>query len=173
MNCRLLSDNEIEVVTESAAETERLGFLLGEAARPGVTVLLRGDLGMGKTLLTQGMGKALGIGKIKSPSFVIVSEHHGRLPLAHADLYRLDAAGAVDELDLEAYADDGFLVAVEWAERWQSAPESEIIDIAFTRDDAEPQRRIIRIKAAGSLAEDMVKRILDGIGGDGGCLCSE
>lgn len=173
MNCRLLSDNEIEVTTESAAETERLGFLLGEAARPGVTVLLRGGLGMGKTLLTQGMGKALGIGKIKSPSFVIVSEHYGRLPLAHADLYRLDAAGAVDDLDLEAYAEDGFLVAVEWAGRWQSAPKSEIIDISFARDSGEPLKRIIRIKAAGALAEGMAKRLLDEIGGNGGCLCSE
>lgn len=173
MNCRLLSDNEIEITTESAAETERLGFLLGAAASPGVTMLLRGDLGMGKTLLTQGMGKALGIGKIKSPSFVIVSEHHGKLPLAHADLYRLDEDGAADGLDLEAYAADGFLVAVEWAERWQSAPKSEIIDIAFARDDGEPLKRVIRIKAKGSLAEAMAKRLLDGIGGNSGCSCLE
>lgn len=173
MNCRLLSDNEIEIITESAAETEQLGFLLGEAARPGVTVLLRGELGMGKTLLTQGMGKALGIGRIKSPSFVIVSEHHGRLPLAHADLYRLDGAGAVDGLDLESYADDGFLVAVEWAERWQSAPKSEIIDITFARDDSEPLKRVIRIKAKGGLAEAMAKRLLEGIGGNGECSCWE
>lgn len=173
MNCRLLSDNEIEIITESAAETEQLGFLLGEAACPGVTVLLRGDLGMGKTLLTQGIGRALGIRKIKSPSFVLVAEHHGRLPLAHADLYRLDGARAVDDLDLEAYADDGFLVAVEWAERWQSAPKSEIIDIAFTRDDIGPLKRIIRIKAVGSLAEDMARRLLDEIGRNHGCSCSE
>lgn len=164
MNCRLLSDNEIEIITDSAAETERLGFWLGEAACPGVTVLLRGDLGMGKTLLTQGIGRGLGIKKIKSPSFVLVSEHHGRLPLAHADLYRLDDARAVEELDLEAYADDGFLVAVEWAERWQAAPKSEIIDISLTRGDAEPQKRIIRIKAVGRTAEDMTQRLLDEIG---------
>lgn len=164
MNCRLLLDNEIEVITCSAAETERLGFWLGEAACPGVTVLLRGELGMGKTLLTQGMGRALGIKKIKSPSFVLVSEYHGRLPLAHADLYRLDDAAAVDELDLEAYADDGFLVAVEWAERWQPAPKSEIIDITITRGGGEPQKRIIRIKASGGTAEEMTKRLLDEIG---------
>lgn len=173
MNCRLLSDNELEIITESAAETERLGFLLGEAARPGVTVLLRGDLGMGKTQLTRGLGKALGIEKIKSPSFVLVSEHHGKLPLAHADLYRLEGAGAVDELDLEAYADEGFVVVVEWAGRWQSAPESEIIDIAFTRGDSEPLKRTIRIKAKGGLAEYMTKRLMDKIGGNGGCSCSE
>lgn len=173
MNCSLLSDNEIEIVTESPEETERLGFLLGKRACPGITLLLYGELGMGKTLLTQGIGRALGMKRIKSPSFIIVSEHNGELPLAHADLYRLDGADAADELDLESYVDDAFLLVVEWAERWRTAPESDILKITFVRDDAEPLNRNIRIKAAGEKAENMLSLVTNDIGRNGKCSCSE
>lgn len=164
MNCHLLSDNEIEIITESPAETELLGFIFGGSACSGVTLLLYGELGVGKTLFTKGIGRALGIGKIKSPSFIIVSEHEGRLPLAHADLYRLDDAVAADELDLESYIDDAFLLVVEWSERWHSAPETETIKIMFEQDGNELQKRKIRIKAAGKKAEGMLRCLLINMG---------
>lgn len=173
MNCRLLSYNEIEIVTKSPAETEQLGFLLGKRVCTEVALLLQGELGMGKTLLTQGIASALDIQKIKSPSFTLVSEHSGRVPLAHADLYRLDRAEAVDELDLESYIDDGFLLVVEWSERWLTAPKDEIVEINFERDDAGPQIRTIKIKATGCRAEEMVRSLSREIGSDGKCLYSE
>lgn len=156
MNCHMLSDS-LEVTTESHTETELLGFILGEAAYPGLTILLYGDLGMGKTTLTQGIGRALGIKRIKSSSFIIVSEHKGCLPLAHADLYRLERTALADELDLETYIDDGFLLVVEWAERWALPPSSDKLMVFF-----EPSRgRRIIIKAAGDRAETILKHIAD------------
>lgn len=166
MNCRLLSDNEIEIETESSEETEKLGFLLGEGAYPRLSILLRGGLGMGKTVLTKGIGRALGIRKIKSPSFILVSEHIQNLPLAHADLYRLDGAEQVDELDLESYIDEGFLLVVEWAERWQTVLKSDSIDIYFAKNDENSLKRIIRVKASGEKAIDIIARLFSEIGGE-------
>lgn len=166
MNCRLLSDNEIEIKTESCEETERLGFLIGREAYPGLSVLLHGGLGMGKTMLTKGIGRALGVGKIKSPSFIIISEHEGSLPLAHADLYRLDGAEQADELDLESYIEEGFLLVVEWAERWQSTLKSDNIAIYFTKTDEYPLRRIIRVKACDRKAANIITALIRKIGED-------
>lgn len=166
MNCRLLSDNEIEIKTESGEETERLGFLIGKEAYPGLSVLLHGGLGMGKTMLTKGIGRALGVRKIKSPSFILVSEHEGSLPLAHADLYRLDGAEQSDELDLESYTDEGFLLVVEWAERWRSVLRQDDLAVFFTKSGDGPHNRIIRVKAGGGRAADIIAALVRGIGED-------
>lgn len=160
----MLSD-ELRITTKSDVETELLGFTLGAAAYPGLTILLRGDLGMGKTTLTQGIGRALGIKRIKSPSFIIVSEHDGRLPLAHADLYRLEETEQVEELDFEAYIDDGFLLIVEWAERWTSPPSSDRLEILFDQGIENPMERSICLKAEGCRAESMLKHIAEKLGG--------
>ena len=94
-----------------------LGRRIGESARPGDVVLLEGSLGSGKTVLVRGI--ALGLGsddEVVSPTFVLVRHYLGRLPLVHADLYRLDDAREVDRLGLLELAEDGVL-AVEWPER--------------------------------------------------------
>ena len=79
--------------SSSEGATRNLGRLLGRVLRPGVTVLLRGDLGAGKTVLVRGVGDELGAKGVRSPSFTLVNEYRTPgLLLVHADLYRLDAA---------------------------------------------------------------------------------
>jgi tRNA threonylcarbamoyladenosine biosynthesis protein TsaE len=109
------------------AATQDLGCWLGEKLAVGTTLLLRGNLGSGKTTLVKGLGIGLQIpDTIDSPTFTLISEYHnGRLPLYHVDLYRLEGA-AVDSLWLEAYW-DGIefapgIVAIEWAERLRYHP---------------------------------------------------
>jgi len=105
------------VITASESETERAGEDLGRRLASGDVVLLYGDLGAGKTAFVRGLATGLGIDPddVSSPTFTLVQEYRGRLPLFHVDLYRL-APGEVDDLGLDALAAGGVL-AIEWAER--------------------------------------------------------
>jgi len=108
----------LNLVTESPEETQRLGNRLGKLAQVGDVFLLVGGLGTGKTCLTQGIAWGLGIeGYATSPSFVVVNQYQGRLPLYHIDLYRLDRLEEVIELGLDDYLYGRGVCVVEWAEK--------------------------------------------------------
>jgi tRNA threonylcarbamoyladenosine biosynthesis protein TsaE len=102
--------------TRSADETRRIGLALGQASRPGDVLLLDGSFGVGKTVLVQGLAAGLGVPEeITSPSFVLMVEHLGRLPLYHVDLYRLDGRLDDELLDnLADYQEAGGVCAIEW-----------------------------------------------------------
>jgi tRNA threonylcarbamoyladenosine biosynthesis protein TsaE len=94
-----------------------LGVQLGKMAKAGDIFLLIGDLGTGKTCLTQGIARGLGVKDyVSSPSFVLVKEYYGRLPLYHIDLYRLNV-GEVEDLGLEEYLYGKGVCVIEWAEK--------------------------------------------------------
>lgn len=108
----------LNLVTESPEETQRLGTRLGKLAQVGDVLLLVGGLGAGKTCLTQGIAWGLDIeGYATSPSFVVVNQYQGRLPLYHIDLYRLDRLEEVIELGLDDYLYGRGVCVVEWAEK--------------------------------------------------------
>ena len=101
-------------------DTREFGRRLAAVLRPGDLVLLTGPLGAGKTAMAQGIGSGLEVrDAITSPTFVIARVHRGRLPMVHADAYRLgnrpDPRLEIDDLDLDASADDSVTV-VEWGE---------------------------------------------------------
>ncbi|HEY7544938.1 MAG TPA: tRNA (adenosine(37)-N6)-threonylcarbamoyltransferase complex ATPase subunit type 1 TsaE [Blastocatellia bacterium] len=137
-------------VTRSPEETFELGRKIGESITGGSIVLISGDLGAGKTLLTKGLAEGMGIDAedVTSPSFTLVNIHEGRLRLYHVDLYRLDH-GACRELGLEEmFEDDSGVTVIEWAERLGFAPLGAIeIEIEYL---SENERKIlIRQKAKG------------------------
>lgn len=104
--------------SESAAHTRRLGALLGGLLRPGDVALLDGPLGAGKTALTQGIGAGLGVaGTINSPTFTLLKEYSGRLPLYHFDLYRIEDPEELFALGFEDYFGGEGVCVVEWADR--------------------------------------------------------
>src|SRR3954451_4316317 len=108
----------IILVSESVERTRALGRALGELARAGDVVLLEGELGAGKTAFTQGIGSGLCVSAtIYSPTFTILKEYEGRLPLYHFDLYRLDEPDELYELGFEDYFRGEGVCVVEWAER--------------------------------------------------------
>jgi len=110
-----------ELITHSPEQTQNLGMHIGKLALPGDTYLLVGDLGSGKTCLTQGIARGLGIEEyVLSPSFVVVRELHGRLPLYHIDLFRLEIEEIID-LGLDDYLYGKGVCVVEWAEKGLSA----------------------------------------------------
>jgi tRNA threonylcarbamoyladenosine biosynthesis protein TsaE len=115
-----LKNNSIrwKVVTDSPEETRELGRSIGKLALPGDIYLLVGQLGAGKTCLTQGIAWGLGIEEYTlSPSFVIMRELHGRLPLYHMDFYRLDNIAEIAELGLDDYLYGRGVCVIEWAEK--------------------------------------------------------
>ena len=129
------------VTTRDAAETRSLGARLAAAARPGDLLCLVGDLGAGKTQLAKGFAEGLGITDIvTSPTFVLMTEYAGRLPLFHLDLYRIgDAAdalagGLLDERQLDGVA------LVEWAERLGPALPVARLDVIIDGTGDEPRR---------------------------------
>lgn len=111
----------LELVSHSPEQTQKLGVRIGELALPGDVFLLVGDLGVGKTCLTQGIAWGLNIeGYALSPSFVVVRELQGRLPLYHMDLFRLDRIEEIAELGLDDYLYGNGVCVVEWAEKGMS-----------------------------------------------------
>ena len=147
----ILTDNVFEIITHSAEQTRRIGELLGRMLQPGDVVCLQGDLGSGKTCLTQGIGVGLHVaGTIRSPTFVFINEHSptGTGPcLYHADLYRIEDPSIIFSLGLEDYMyGDGVLV-IEWAERAGDFLPSERLWIALGYLDY--AKRSLRFEASG------------------------
>jgi tRNA threonylcarbamoyladenosine biosynthesis protein TsaE len=114
----------------SPQATAELGERLASAARPGDVVCLWGELGAGKTVLAKGFGRGLGVaGTISSPTFILMAEYEGRLPLFHVDLYRLaDASEALLGGLLDERQADG-VTLVEWPDRLGAALPSDRLDI--------------------------------------------
>jgi tRNA threonylcarbamoyladenosine biosynthesis protein TsaE len=144
--------------TASAAATRRIGERIGRLLREGDVVVLSGELGAGKTVLAQGIGRGMGVEEpIKSSSFVIMNEYDGRdLRLYHADLYRLEDPAQVAELALDELARDGVLV-VEWPERAPAELPEEHLRVELRYDGA--RAREIDVAAAGERYERIAVRL--------------
>ena len=126
-------------------ETRALGRDLARLLRPGDLVVLAGPLGAGKTALTQGIGAGLGVaGPVTSPTFVLARVHRdGRVPLVHVDAYRLGSMADVDDLDLDATAEESVTV-VEWGHGLveQLADEHLVVELNRRDDDVRTARLV-------------------------------
>jgi tRNA threonylcarbamoyladenosine biosynthesis protein TsaE len=139
----------LAIPSHSQEETQKLGEKLGKLAQPGDIYLLTGQLGAGKTCLTQGIAWGLGIKEYAlSPSFVIMRELYGRLPLFHVDLYRLDKTQEIADLGLDDYLYGRGVCVIEWAEKGMSLlpPEHLLINIDYISECA----RKFKLEAVGA-----------------------
>jgi len=120
--------------SESPEDTLEIARALGAALRPGDVVGLTGDLGAGKTLFCKGVGEALGIppDRILSPTFTIVTEHAGPVPLTHIDVYRLAGAREADEIGMRELLSGDGVCLVEWAEKITELLPTDCIQVTFT-----------------------------------------
>ena len=135
----------MEYRTHSAAETEALGEALAACLHGGDVVAYRGGLGMGKTAFTRGLARGLGYGgRVTSPTFTIVNEYVGRLPLFHFDMYRLGDSEELFDIGWEDYLDRGGVCAVEWSENVSDALPQDTIYVEIRRE-AEQDSRVITI----------------------------
>ncbi len=152
--------DSVELKSSSLRETTRIGTALGGAARKGDCVALIGDLGAGKTHLVQAIARGLEIPddlRVTSPTFTLVNIYQGgRMPLIHADLYRLEREIELTELGLDDWIGDA-LVCVEWADRFPALPQDTLeISIEVT---SEATRRL-EMKAPGPEAQALLNRFV-------------
>ena len=124
------------IETNSAEETYSFGEKLGKAAKPGQIYTLNGDLGVGKTVLTQGFAKGLGITEaVNSPTFTILQVYEeGRLPLYHFDVYRIGDVEEMDEIGYEDYFYGDGVCLIEWANLIEEILPEKYTEIRIEKD---------------------------------------
>ena len=142
--------------SRSEDDTRELGKKLGENLCEGLCVLLYGDLGAGKTVLVRGVGEALGISCVRSPSFTLINEYESDsgLLVIHADLYRL-GENDTGSLGLEEYEDSALFV--EWPERWKNPPVDDVLKVYISA--VSESEREVKILAQGERAEGVLMKL--------------
>ena len=137
----------MEYISHSVAETEALGARLAAVLSPGSVIAYVGGLGMGKTAFTRGLAAGLGCtGRVTSPTFTIVNEYEGRIPLFHFDMYRLPDADALFDIGWEDYLDRGGVCAVEWSELVTEALPPDTVIVTIARHTEQEDWRSITIE---------------------------
>jgi tRNA threonylcarbamoyladenosine biosynthesis protein TsaE len=148
-----------EVEVDSIEAMQKFGAALGEQLRAGDLILLSGPLGAGKTALTQGIGRALGITGITSPTFVISRIHQGKFRLVHVDAYRMrenqsDNTALFDDLDLESYLPTSVTV-VEWGEGLANRIADSFLELKLSFGLGENER-VIEIVKHGARWDELI-----------------
>ncbi len=154
--------NNLNLITHSPEQTYELGRSMGKLAQPSDVLLLVGELGTGKTCLTQGIAWGLGIEEYTlSPTFVIMRELYGRLPLYHIDLYRLNDIVEIAALGLDDYLYGDGICVVEWAEKGLSVMPVEhlMVEISHLGDT----ERNFQLKAGSQRYRKMLDQLKDAI----------
>jgi tRNA threonylcarbamoyladenosine biosynthesis protein TsaE len=141
--------------THSEDGTRELGERIGRLLERGDTVLLRGDLGAGKTRLAQGIARGLGVSQpVTSPSYVLMNEYEGRIRMFHVDLYRIAGTDELEDLGLWDHTENGCLV-VEWPERGLDLLPGDRLEVSI-REGATPGERLFELEAHGPRGETLL-----------------
>jgi len=141
----------LKIVSHSVQETVDAGFRLGGILDRGDMVCLTGGLGSGKTAFTGGIASALGIeGYITSPTYTIINEYQGKIPLYHFDAYRIANANEMFEIGFEEYIDGNGIVVIEWADLIKDILPSAFINVLIEKDIVvDTDKRFISINFYG------------------------
>ena len=146
------------VVSRSAERTRRLGTRLGKLLQGGEIVGLVGELGTGKTCFVRGLTEGLGVSRetwIRSPTFTLVNEYHGRLPVYHIDLYRLESTGELEELNLREYLYSDGVSVIEWFEYFPADEVDDHLEIRLAY--REGSKREMTFIPQGARYEELVQ----------------
>jgi tRNA threonylcarbamoyladenosine biosynthesis protein TsaE len=157
------TDIPLTVISSDPAETFRMGRMIGEALKEGAIVALIGELGAGKTSLTQGIARGLGIQEgyqITSPTFTLINEYPGRLNLVHLDVYRLSGSADLPDLGYEEFFFSNSVVVIEWAEKIRDVLPDKTIFITMTYLDQ--NRRRIEISGGRAQVIPITSALKDG-----------
>lgn len=149
-------------VSDDPQQTRSLGVRLGRLARPGLVVLLNGELGAGKTCFAQGVAEGLDVPPdqpVTSPSYALLNIHCGRLPLHHFDLYRLSRVDDLDDLGFDDVAGGDGVALVEWADRL-GTPLPATLRIGLQSLDA--SRRALHFEAGDAVGEALLDALAAG-----------
>lgn len=153
------TNRQVEIISHTPQETEHIGSLLGEMLTRGDIIALAGELGTGKTTFVRGMAHGMGIeGKeVASPSFTLVNEYEGPLPLFHLDLYRLEDEQELLGIDYDEYIRGDGVAVIEWADRISQAVPRESLWIRLRYLGTE--LREIMFQAQGDRYEKIIEEL--------------
>jgi tRNA threonylcarbamoyladenosine biosynthesis protein TsaE len=150
----------LKLNSHSPEQTQLLGSYLGKLAQKADIFLLIGELGAGKTCLVQGIARGLDVKEYAfSPSFVILREYHGRLPLYHIDFYRLDHIEEIADLGLEEYFYGDGVCVVEWAEKGLQVVPRDNLLITINYIPASETGRSIFLRPQGEHYCELIKQL--------------
>ena len=154
--------NSLTITVPDLAATETFGRQLGALLFPGAVVALIGQLGAGKTHLTRAVAEGLGVknpAAVNSPTFVLIQEYPGRIPVYHFDTYRLVSSRELAELGVEEYFASNGVCLIEWADKVTETLPNERLTI--TLHVTGPTSRTIELQAIGERYEAVVKALYD------------
>ncbi len=136
----------MQFVSHSTQETEQFGEEVAKSLRGGDVLAFTGSLGMGKTAFTRGLARGLGCrGRVTSPTFTIVNEYDGKIPLFHFDMYRLGSSDELFDIGWDDYLARGGVCAVEWSERVSDALPDDTIYVDIARGEEDENTRTITV----------------------------
>jgi tRNA threonylcarbamoyladenosine biosynthesis protein TsaE len=154
------------IVTHSDAETVEAGRVLGSLAAPNDVITLSGELGAGKTCLTQGIAKGIGIVEhVPSPTFNLLLVHPGELTLYHFDLYRLRRASELEDIDLFGTVEADGVSVIEWADRFPGDMPQDRLDIVLETVGVTERR--LTVVPHGARAEELAAGFAKRMGAQG------
>lgn len=160
-----MTEGIIELRTRSPQETRAVGAAVAGTLVPGDVVSLTGDLGAGKTCLVQGAAAALGVREpVTSPSFVLVREYRGSLPVYHLDVYRLDRLQEVIDLGFEDLLDPGGVVFVEWGSAIEALLPEAHLEVELTLPEEDEGTRWLRVRGRGPAWASRWERLGEALG---------
>lgn len=150
----------MKIELKGIEDTDRFGRRLGQLAQPGDVICLNGDLGAGKTTLSKSVGLGLEVEDyITSPTFTIINEYEGRLPLYHFDVYRLNDGEELYDLGVDDYFYGEGVCLIEWAENIRDYLPEDRLEIWIYRSD-NPDDRVVQLKAFGDRSEFLAKELI-------------
>lgn len=153
----MVIEMEYKITTRNELDTIELAQNFESEKFPNMIICLNGELGSGKTIFTKGIANALGIkDSITSPTFTIIKEYGGEMPLYHMDVYRLD--GKYDGVGIEEYYDKGGVVVIEWADTIKDILPTERLDIKFKVIGE--NKRILVLTPYGKQYEELCEAVL-------------
>ncbi|HHV94296.1 MAG TPA: tRNA (adenosine(37)-N6)-threonylcarbamoyltransferase complex ATPase subunit type 1 TsaE [Firmicutes bacterium] len=149
------------VSTSSPEETMDLGRRLARWLSPGDTVNLVGDLGAGKTVFVKGMAAGLGIdpARVTSPTFALIHEYTGDVPLFHFDTYRLKHPEEWENLGYEEYLRGSGISVVEWGDLVEPYLPSEYLQVKIERDGTQENKRTVEFRPIGRRFQDVIQEL--------------
>lgn len=149
---------ELLIQTNSEIETQKWGERLGAQLQAGDIVALVGDLGAGKTTFVKGLARGLGVdAPVTSPTFALVNEYQGRLPVYHFDVYRLDDPSQLEDIGYEEYFFGDGITVVEWADMIPQYLPEEVVQVRICKLDG--SRRTIEIKGYADIVEKLREKV--------------
>jgi tRNA threonylcarbamoyladenosine biosynthesis protein TsaE len=148
------------VISRSAEHTRRLGNSLGKLLQGGEIIGLVGELGTGKTCFVRGLTEGLGVSRatwIRSPTFTLVNEYHGRLPIYHIDLYRIESTDELEELNLREYLYSSGVSLIEWFEYFPAGEVDDHLEIKLAY--REGSKRQVTFIPRGARYEELINEL--------------